>query len=524
MREFARATPRRTAVIDGDRTLTFAELDERASRLACHLLSLGLGSGDRVAVLLGNRLEYPEVAAGIAKAGLVLVPLNPRLTAPEAAYILEHSGARALVLDDALADRSWRTRPLPVLSIDGTWLGPSYDEALAAAVGRRPSRRGRRAGPLLHRLHLGDDRAPQGRADLAPQPCAHLLHDAPWSGTSAPAGSRPPSRRCTTAPGFAFGYAPVFTGGTVTMLRAWDPEAFLALVATRPGAVDVPGARRTPSCCARSASDASRSYDLSSLDTLYFNAAALPWPLKQWVMATFPDCRRPRAVRLDRGRHRHQPATGRHAHQARLGRAPVVPHRGPRRRRRRAAGAAGEPGELFSRSPYLMNGYHDDPDATAACTTEDGFVTCGDIVTLDDEGYVSIVDRKKDLIISGGVNIYPREVEEVLAAHPAVAEVAVVGVPDETWGETVVAHVVTRAGAPLDVAALDAHCRSHLAGFKVPRVAPVPAHCPATPPARCSSASFGGVPRISGEPDVRPEASPGNVRFRRGTSPTRGTI
>ena len=79
--------------------------------------------------------------------------------------------------------------------------------------------------------------------------------------------------------------------------------------------------------------------------------------------------------------------------------------------------AAGEPGELFSRSPYLMNGYHDDPDATAACTTDDGFLTCGDIVVRDDEGYVHIVDRKKDLIISGGVNVYPREVEDVLVTH-----------------------------------------------------------------------------------------------------------
>ena len=92
---------------------------------------------------------------------------------------------------------------------------------------------------------------------------------------------------------------------------------------------------------------------------------------------------------------------------------------------------AGQPGELFSRSPYLMNGYHDDPEATAACTTDDGFVTCGDIVVRDDEGYVHIVDRKKDLIISGGVNIYPREVEEVLATHEAVADAAVVGEPDE---------------------------------------------------------------------------------------------
>jgi acyl-CoA synthetase (AMP-forming)/AMP-acid ligase II len=99
-------------------------------------------------------------------------------------------------------------------------------------------------------------------------------------------------------------------------------------------------------------------------------------------------------------------------------------------------------------------------------------VTCGDIVVLDDEGYLHIVDRKKDLIISGGVNIYPREVEEVLATHEAVAEVAVVGVPDEAYGERVVAHLVLRSGVEFDQdtrAALEEHCRAKLAGFKVPR-------------------------------------------------------
>ena len=139
VREFARATPRAVAVIDGDRTLTFAALDERASRLAQWLLGAGLATGDRVAVLLGNRLEYPEVAAGIAKAGLVMVPLNPRLTPTEARFILEHSGARALVLDDALAgvvgDAGGRDRRCRPSASAATQLGPAYEAALD---GRRP--------------------------------------------------------------------------------------------------------------------------------------------------------------------------------------------------------------------------------------------------------------------------------------------------------------------------------------------------------------------------------------------------
>ena len=116
-----------------------------------------------------------------------------------------------------------------------------------------------------------------------------------------------------------------------------------------------------------------------------------------------------------------------------------------------------------------MNGYLDDDEATAACTTEDGFVTCGDIAVRDQDGFISVVDRKKDLIISGGTNVYPREIEEVLATHPSVVESAVVGEPDEHWGETVVAHVVLQGGAELDGEALAQHCRAQLAGYKIPR-------------------------------------------------------
>lgn len=141
IREFAASTPARTAVIDGPRTLAFAALDERSSRLAQHFLSTGLTRGSRVGVLLGNRLEYPEIAAGVAKAGLVMVPLNPRLTATEAGYILTHSECRALVLDDAMADivrEVAGTRGLHCLSIDGSTLGPEYESALAAAAPSDP--------------------------------------------------------------------------------------------------------------------------------------------------------------------------------------------------------------------------------------------------------------------------------------------------------------------------------------------------------------------------------------------------
>jgi len=470
VREFARATPRAVAVIDGDRTLTFAALDERASRLAQWLLGTGLATGDRVAVLLGNRLEYPEVAAGIAKAGLVMVPLNPRLTPSEARFVLEHSGARALVLDDALAGVVGDLvveMALPTLGIGGTQLGPAYETALEASSPTDPRVVVGEQDPFCIAYTSGTTGRPKGVViSHRSRALTFYMSALEWGlGTGRVSAAIAPMYH---GAGFAFGFAPVFTGGTVTMLRAWDPEEMLALVERDrvQSAFLVPTHAQMIRALGNDAVDRR---DLSSLDTLYFNAAALPWALKEWVMEQFPACGVHElygsteggiVTNLRPADQRRKP--GSVGHPWYLTEIRVVDESGQ-------PVGPGEPGELFSRSPYLMNGYHDDPEATAACTTEDGFLTCGDIVTLDEEGYVSIVDRKKDLIISGGVNVYPREIEEVLAGHPAVVEAAVIGAADPTWGETVVAYVVLRPGATAEAASLEGHCRASLAGYKIPR-------------------------------------------------------
>ncbi len=133
---------------------------------------------------------------------------------------------------------------------------------------------------------------------------------------------------------------------------------------------------------------------------------------------------------------------------------------------------AGEVGELFSASPYLFNGYWERPEETAK-TIIDGWVTAGDMAVRDEEGFVYLIDRKTDMIISGGINLYPREIEEVLFQHPTVAEAAVVDVPDERWSEAMKAFVVTRPGATIEPDALTAHCRVRLTGYKVPKTVEV---------------------------------------------------
>jgi acyl-CoA synthetase (AMP-forming)/AMP-acid ligase II len=470
IRDFAVGSAQAVAVVDGDRTLNYATLNERASRLGNALVADGLRPDDRVAVVLGNRLEYPEVAAGLGKVGMASVPVNPRLTAPEMTFILQHSGASAVILDDALAGQVGPGIEAlglrHVYSMGGTTLGKDYEQVLARAPATDAHLDVDEGKPFTIAYTAGTTGRPKGVMISHRSRClTFYLSALDW-------GLGPMRRTIAVAPmyhgaGFAFAYAAVHTGGTVSMLRAYDPERLLDMVEDfkAHSIFLVPAHIQALRALG---DDVIRRNDTSSLEVVYVNAAPMPQELKIWFTSTFPKvglyelygsteasivtCLRP-PDQLRKQRCVGPPWFMTEVRLLDLEKNPV---------------RQGERGELYSRSPLLFSGYLDDLEATTASTTEDGFFSAGDVATMDDENYVYIVDRVKDMILSGGVNVYPREVEEVLHSHPGVADVAVVGQPDEKWGERVVAVVVAR-GTPPKEEDLIAFCRTQLAGFKLPK-------------------------------------------------------
>ena len=471
IREYAGGYPRALALNDGSRNMTFGELNERTNRVAQILLSAGLTPGDRVAVLVRNRIEFQEIMAGIARAGMVSVPMNPTLTERELTYILAHSNSRFLLLDNAMAAAAAaavkEVELRHVLSIDGTDLGPSYEAALEAARPADPGIVVSEASPFTCCYTSGTTGRPKGAL------ISHRSRVLTFFLACLDFGLGPNRRTIAVAPlflgaGFAYGFGPVNAGTSILVMREFDPERLLAMIDDfRPHSIFL-----TPAHLQRLRSlpeGSIQKHDLRTLETLFISAA--PWPVesKLWAADAFAGVAFHEMYGSTEGgivttlrppdviRKADTVGTPWHMTEVRildsLTHEPVEP---------------GKPGELFSRSPMLFNGYLDDPAATADVTTPDGFFTAGDVAVWDDEGFIHVVDRVKDMIITGGINVYSREVEDVLLAHPGVMDAAVVGMPDPAWGEIVVAVVVARDGA-LTQGDVTAHCRHALAPYKVPK-------------------------------------------------------
>ncbi len=467
-RAVAEHSPEKIALTFGERALSYGELVSRMSCVAGGAIaSLGLTHGSRAVLFSPNCLEYPEIICGLADAGMIVVTANPRLTSkeieaigrdcePELVFV--HAELEPIV---AAANLPSAKRVIVIGADYEEWLKGCTPAGVLPALSE--------TDPFALVYTSGTTGKPKGVL------LSHRSRALSFFGMAMEFGCfSPDDRQLAIAPmahgaGFVFTMAPLFFGGFVEVLGKFDPE----LVLRRLAEGDITGTFMVPTHY-----QSIFSLDQSILDrylgttpklrSIISNASALPQAVKEKIVAYwgngllhetygsteagFVTNLRP-ASQLEKTQCVGRPFTCTNVQLLDEDGKPVP---------------TGEVGELYSTSPFLFNGYYRQPEATAECM-RDGAVSVGDLARQDEEGYYYIVDRKNDLVISGGINIYPREIEEVLHQHPDIREAAVIGVPDERWGESLRAFIVAQAGAALDEKEIERHCRGSLAGFKIPR-------------------------------------------------------
>jgi acyl-CoA synthetase (AMP-forming)/AMP-acid ligase II len=467
----AENAPHRIALTYHDRHYSFFEVNELMDRIGVALAARGLGRGDRALLILKNRPELIFLQGGIGRIGASAVAVSWRSTPAELAYLATHSGAKVVFFDAEVTEtvRALREK-LPALgseafvAVRGAPDGFVTYEMLLSGVRGAPEDRSDEGAVVTYTS--GTTGKPKGAVRKFPKDAVTatfaFLGESPIGPDDVHLAVCPLYH--ATAFGFvAFSYV---MGGRVVLLDDFRPELFLEAVARH----HVTTTAVVPTMLYRLAElgkDRLREVDTSSLRAIFSGGAPLSGSLANSVMELFGPTLYNFYGATETGivtlagpdDLRQSPGT--------IGR--VIPTCDVRLYRDDGTLCAeGEVGELYAKSPLLVEGYHDDAEATRA-SMRDGYFSVGDLARRDARGCYFIEGRKRDLIITGGVNVYPAEVEAVLDAHPAVVEAAVIGVPDAEWGERVRAFVVPRAGVRLELAELAAHCKSRLASAKVPR-------------------------------------------------------
>jgi long-chain acyl-CoA synthetase len=458
--------PNKVALRQGARELTYRSLVERIDRVSNAVLDgLGLERGDRAALLSPNTIEFVEIVCGLAEAGVPPAMINSRASAQDVAFICEDAGARVLFVHESLEELARAAAPASVERM--IVIGDRYEEWLAAASSRRRSVTPEEWETFCIPYTAGTTGAPKGV--LLP----HRSRTLTFFAMAVEYGCYgPDDRALAVAPlyhgaGFAFAVAPIFFGGFCEILPRFDPEELLrAVVAAKATNVFMVPAHfqalfglEGPALAAA---------DTASLKTIISNAAPLAQVAKERIVDRFGEGLLFECYGSTEGG---IVSNLRPADQLRKLQCVGLPFPLTAVRIVDEDGndaAPGETGELFSTSPYLFSGYWNRPEESREAV-RDGWFSAGDIAYRDDEGYIYLVDRKNDKIVSGGVNIFPREIEEVLLRHPAVLEAAVFGVPDERWGEAVHAIVALHAGATAAEGDLIAFCSDSVARFKLPK-------------------------------------------------------
>ncbi|MGW4066853.1 o-succinylbenzoate--CoA ligase [Nocardia grenadensis] len=466
----SRGSSGQTAIIFGDQRLTYADLHERINRLGNALRELGVGKGSRVAYLGPNLPSFVESMFAVQAIGAVFVPLNTRLTTAELRYQLDNCRAQVLIAAAANTSTAQQLRGGTIrilISENAASPGETYDyeTLLRKAESTDLDETVELGDPALILYTSGTTGKPKG-ATLThgniTWNCMNVVVDIDVTSTEVTLVSAPlfhvAALNMTMLP-------TILKGGTAVLMDRWDIDACYNLI-ERHGVTFMFG---VPSMFAGLA-DAPRwtTADLSSVRLLVTGGAPVP----RGLIETFQE--RELTFLQGFGMTEAAPGTmivGSLASTQKIGTA-GVPHfftdvRIARDELRNAG--VGEPGEILIKGPNVMPGYWEAPEATAAAFTDDGWFRSGDIAAYDEEGYIYIIDRMKDMYISGGENVYPAEVESILARHPAVSECAVIGVADETWGEIGHAFVILNGHIEPSPGDLRTYLESRLAKYKLPR-------------------------------------------------------
>src|SRR5262245_44744629 len=472
----AAAHPDKEAIVeygeDGVRRMSWGELDAAINRLSHALAARGAGSGARVALMLPNGVEYLIAQQALARLGATAVQIGYRLKPAEIAYILGNAEpAATLVHADYLPQmndaRTQTGKGGPMIVVGGTGNGPEHwDRALAAASPELPPRvRGGDGGGVIV-YTSGTTGKPKGANRAWRKTGFESVAD-----MILQVGMRADDRHLVVCPLY-HSAAPAFVaimmsrGATMVLQNHFEPEEALAIIQKE----RVTCSLMVPTMLIRMtnlAKDVLAKYDTSSLRWVMSAAAPLTTDaarrfMEQFgrVLWNFYGATETGLVTLA-GPYDHTQRPGTIGKKLRGNEIRLLDDAG-------REVATGEVGELYARNPTLISGYHGNDDATKS-SQRDGFFSVGDVGRIDADGYYYLESRKHDMVISGGVNIYPREIEDHLSTHPAILEAAVIGVPDPEWGETLRAFIVVRDGHQITEAEVVEYCRSELADFKRPR-------------------------------------------------------
>ena len=461
------------ALIQGSHRVTWKDLSERVNRLANGLLGIGIKPGDHVALLCDNSIEFVEAVYAIALIGAVSLPLSTRFVQPEIEYALQHCDATAVIVQQPHVEM--------ICSALGQTPGLSADRCVVIGGTPPPSMRNYgdlKAASSASEIDIEIDENSAfwigltGGTTGYPKAAiiTHRVMVQWWMVTALEFNILGDDIHLVSGPlyhglAFFFAFAQLYVGGTAVILETFDAAAAvnlieqervtsLAMVPTMYNSiVNLPGLAER---------------ELTSVTVIISGGSPLLTPTKQALLKTFPSagiyeyygatdggifCLIKPRDQFRKERSVGEPILGIEVQLLNDEKQPV---------------ARGEVGEFWKRGLGLGAYYYKDPESTAA-TYHGVLHSVGDLGRQDEEGYYYLVDRKKDMIISGGLNIYPTEIENVLQAHPGVLEVAVVGLPDPRWGEAVTAFVVSRPGAQLEATTLRSYCRGRLSAYKIPK-------------------------------------------------------